>query len=351
MTILITGGAGFIGSNFVRHALSRSTQDAQEQVIILDKLTYAGNTESLADSLHTSGRTVELICGDIGDTGKVSELLLHYKPRAIINFAAESHVDKSIQAPEEFIQTNIVGTYRLLHMTYDWWAQQNNLFKQNFRFLHISTDEVYGSLADDELPFSETNRFAPNSPYSASKAASDHLVRAYYHTYGLPVLTINSSNNYGPYQFPEKLIPVMILNALAGKNLPVYGDGLHVRDWVHVTDHCQAILQVLAHGQIGETYNVGGNNPVRNIDVVTMICDILDEVKPRMDGVSYATLIQYVADRQGHDRRYSLDTRKINEELGWKPQYDFVTGLRQTVNWYLNNLDWVKGVTSGAYRD
>jgi dTDP-glucose 4,6-dehydratase len=348
LTILITGGAGFIGSNFVRHFLSCTAQDAQEQVIILDKLTYAGNTESLADCLHTSGRSVELICDDIGDTKKVPELLLQYKPRAIINFAAESHVDKSIQAPEEFIQTNIVGTYRLLHMAHDWWEQQNNMFKQDFRFLHISTDEVYGSLTEDELPFSETNRFAPNSPYSASKAASDHLVRAYYHTYGLPVLTINSSNNYGPYQFPEKLIPVMILNALSGKNLPVYGDGLNIRDWMHVTDHCQAISRVLAHGQVGETYNVGGNNCLKNIDVVTMICNILDEVKPRADGVSYTTLIKYVADRKGHDRRYSLDTTKISQELGWKPQYDFITGLRQTVNWYLNNPDWVKAAQDAS---
>lgn len=351
MTILVTGGAGFIGSNFIRHFLASAPVDAVEPVIILDKLTYAGNMESLADCLGGHARTVQFVHGDIGNPDLITALLQQHTPRAIINFAAESHVDRSIHAPEEFIQTNIVGTYRLLHMTQHWWAQQNEIFKTAFRFLHVSTDEVYGSLAEHAPPFCETSRYEPNSPYSASKAASDHLVRAYYHTYGLPVLTTNCSNNYGPYQFPEKLIPLMILNALNGKDLPVYGDGLNVRDWLYVTDHCQAILDILAHGKVGEVYTIGGGNEMKNIDVVTMICSFLDEMKPRENGLPYTSLIKYVDDRKGHDRRYAINNSKISTELGWKPRYDFASGLRQTVRWYLDNPQWVAGVTSGSYRE
>jgi len=345
MTILVTGGAGFIGSNFVIDWVANTT----EPVINLDKLTYAGNLENLAEiqdnPLHT------FVQGDIGDADLVNRLLKEHKPRAIINFAAESHVDRSISGPEDFIQTNIVGTFHLLEATRIYWNGLAEADKQSFRFLHISTDEVYGSLSSTDPAFSETNQYEPNSPYSASKAASDHLVRAYHHTYGIPVLTTNCSNNYGPYHFPEKLIPLIIVNALAGKSLPVYGDGQQIRDWLYVKDHCAAIRRVLEAGRLGETYNVGGWNEKANIDIVNNVCTLLDEMQPRDDSKSYAEQITYVKDRPGHDRRYAIDASKIERELGWKPVETFETGIRKTVEWYLANSVWVANVQSGSYRE
>jgi dTDP-glucose 4,6-dehydratase len=345
MSILVTGGAGFIGSNFVLDWLAGS----DEPVINLDALTYAGNLENLA-SLDGDPRHV-FVHGDIGDFELVSRLLAEHQPRAVVNFAAESHVDRSIHGPEDFIQTNIVGTFRLLEAVRECYGKLEKMAKNEFRFLHVSTDEVYGSLAKDDPAFSETHRYEPNSPYSASKAASDHLVRAYHHTYGLPVLTTNCSNNYGPYHFPEKLIPLVIHNALAGQPLPIYGDGQQIRDWLYVKDHCSAIRRVLEAGQVGETYNVGGWNEKPNLDVVRTLCSLLDELSPRADGRPYSEQITFVADRPGHDRRYAIDASKIERELGWKPAETFETGLRKTVRWYLDHPDWVTNVTSGAYRD
>ena len=402
MTILVTGGAGFIGANFVLDWLA----GCDEPVVNLDKLTYAGNPETLT-SLQGDKRHI-FVQGDIGDAALVSRLLAEHQPRAVVNFAAESHVDRSIHGPGEFIETNIMGTFRLLESVRGYWQQlprealdrfvprddgskalahgtsspviaseaqqssasvtageaqqssafviaseawQSSLTQQSFRFLHVSTDEVYGSLSKDDPAFAETNRYEPNSPYSASKAASDHLVRAWHHTYGLPVLTTNCSNNYGPYHFPEKLIPLMIVNALAGKALPVYGDGMQVRDWLYVKDHCSAIRTVLQGGRLGETYNVGGWNEKPNIEIVQTVCKLLDEMRPKADGSSYASQITYVTDRPGHDRRYAIDARKLEKELGWKPAETFDTGIRKTVEWYLANPDWVAHVQSGAYRD
>ncbi|HEY3048004.1 MAG TPA: dTDP-glucose 4,6-dehydratase [Polaromonas sp.] len=343
--IFVTGGAGFIGANFVLDWLAQT----DEAVVNIDNLTYAGNLENLA-SLHADKRHV-FIKGDIGDSSLMASLLATHQPRAVLNFAAESHVDRSIHGPEDFIQTNIVGTFRLLEEVRSYWSQLEGDAKQGFRFLHVSTDEVYGSLSKEDPAFTETRRYEPNSPYSASKAASDHLVRAYHHTYGLPVLTTNCSNNYGPYHFPEKLIPLMIVNALAGKPLPVYGDGMQVRDWLYVKDHCSAIRRVLETGQSGEVYNVGGWNEKPNIEIVHTICALLDELRPKVDGSSYKTQICYVKDRPGHDRRYAIDARKIECELGWKPLETFETGIRKTVKWYLANPDWVTHVQSGAYRE
>jgi dTDP-glucose 4,6-dehydratase len=343
--ILVTGGAGFIGANFVLDWLAQS----DEPVLNLDKRTYAGNLENLA-TLQGDPRHV-FVQGDIADSALLQRLLAEHQPRAVINFAAESHVDRSIHGPEDFIQTNIVGTFRLLEAVRAWWGGLDETRKSTFRFLHVSTDEVYGSLAPQEPAFTEQHRYEPNSPYSASKAASDHLVRAYRHTYGLPVLTTNCSNNYGPYHFPEKLIPLMIVNALAGKPLPVYGDGMQIRDWLYVRDHCSAIRRVLAAGQLGEVYNVGGWNEKPNIEIVQTLCALLDELRPRSDGKSYREQITYVKDRPGHDRRYAIDARKLEHYLGWKPAETFETGIRKTVLWYLEHQDWVAHVQSGAYRD
>jgi dTDP-glucose 4,6-dehydratase len=343
--ILVTGGAGFIGANFVLDWLAQS----DEALINLDKLTYAGNRENLA-ALADDPRHL-FVHGDIGDRDLTSRLFAQHQPRAIINFAAESHVDRSIHGPEDFIQTNIVGTFHLLEAVREYWSRLPDENRQAFRFLHVSTDEVYGSLTREEPAFSETHRYEPNSPYSASKAASDHLVRAYHHTYGLPVLTTNCSNNYGPYHFPEKLIPLMIVNALAGKPLPVYGDGQQIRDWLYVADHCSAIRRVLAAGRAGETYNIGGWNEMPNLDIVHTVCALLDELRPRADSKPYREQISYVTDRPGHDRRYAIDARKIEQEIGWKPAETFATGIRKTVLWYLANQDWVSHVQSGAYRD
>jgi dTDP-glucose 4,6-dehydratase len=345
MTILVTGGAGFIGANFVLDWLAAS----DEPVVNLDKLTYAGNPETLA-SLQGDARHL-LVQGDIGDSALVSRLLAEHRPRAVVNFAAESHVDRSIHGPGEFIQTNIVGTFNLLEAVRGFWGDLPETEKSAFRFLHVSTDEVYGSLAKGDPAFTETHRYEPNSPYSASKAASDHLVRAWHHTYGLPVLTTNCSNNYGPYHFPEKLIPLMIVNALAGKPLPVYGDGMQIRDWLYVKDHCSAIRRVLEAGRLGEVYNVGGWNEKPNIEIVQTICNLLDEMRPKADGGTYASQITYVTDRPGHDRRYAIDARKLEAELGWKPAETFETGIRKTVEWYLANPEWVQHVQSGAYRE
>lgn len=345
MTILVTGGAGFIGSNFVNDWLST----CDEPVVNLDQLTYAGNLENLA-KLQGDARHL-FVRGDIGDAQLVSRLLAEHEVRAVLNFAAESHVDRSIEGPGAFIQTNIVGTFHLLEAVRAYWVGLAEPERASFRFLHVSTDEVYGSLDKSAPAFSETHRYEPNSPYSASKAASDHLVRAYHHTYGLPVLTTNCSNNYGPYHFPEKLIPLVIHNALAGKPLPIYGDGQQIRDWLFVTDHCSAIRRVLAQGRVGETYNVGGWNEKANIDVVRTLCAMLDEALPRADGNGYATQITYVKDRPGHDRRYAIDATKIERELGWTPAETFESGIRKTVLWYLENQEWVRNVTSGAYRE
>ncbi|MDE2617221.1 MAG: dTDP-glucose 4,6-dehydratase [Burkholderiales bacterium] len=343
--ILVTGGAGFIGANFVLDWLAQT----DEPVLNLDKLTYAGNLENLA-TLQGDPRHV-FVRGDIADGALLQRLLAEHRPRAVLNFAAESHVDRSIHGPEDFIQTNIVGTFRLLEAVRAYWGSLEGEAKAAFRFLHVSTDEVYGSLAPAEPAFTEQHRYEPNSPYSASKAASDHLVRAYHHTYGLPVLTTNCSNNYGPFHFPEKLIPLMIVNALAGKPLPVYGDGMQIRDWLYVKDHCSAIRRVLAAGRLGEVYNVGGWNEKPNIEIVLTLCALLDELRPRPDGKSYREQISYVKDRPGHDRRYAIDARKLEQELGWKPAETFETGIRKTVLWYLDHQEWVAHVQSGAYRD
>jgi dTDP-glucose 4,6-dehydratase len=342
--ILVTGCAGFIGSNFVHTWLAQH----DEPVINLDKLTYAGNLDNLS-SIAKDPRHI-FVQGDIGDRALVDKLLAEHQPRAILNFAAESHVDRSIHGPGDFIQTNVVGTFNLLESVRAYWSALPAAQQAAFRFLHVSTDEVYGTLSPQDPPFAETNPFEPNSPYAASKASSDHLVRAWYHTYGLPVLTTNCSNNYGPFHFPEKLIPLVILNALAGKPLPIYGDGQQVRDWLFVTDHCHAIARVLEAGRVGETYNIGGWNEKANIDVVNTICARLDQLRPREDGKPYAEQITFVKDRPGHDRRYAIDARKIERELGWKPQETFETGIQKTVQWYLNHPEWVQGVTSGEYR-
>ncbi len=344
--ILVTGGAGFIGGNFVLDWLKDPHAEA---IINLDKLTYAGNLATL-DSLKNDSRHI-FVQGDIGNRALVVQLLKEYQPRAIVNFAAESHVDRSIHGPADFIDTNIVGSFHLLECAREYWNGLQDDAKRKFRFHHVSTDEVYGSLAPTDPAFSETHPYEPNSPYSASKAASDHLVRAWFHTYGLPVVTTNCSNNYGPYHFPEKLIPLVILNAINGKPLPIYGDGQQVRDWLYVGDHCAAIRKVLAHGKLGETYNIGGWNEKTNLTVVQTICHILDELKPRADGQSYVQQINFVKDRPGHDRRYAIDARKIERELGWRPAETFDTGIRKTVQWYLENPSWVEGVTSGSYRD
>ncbi|NUZ08209.1 dTDP-glucose 4,6-dehydratase [Piscinibacter koreensis] len=341
--LLITGAAGFIGGNFVHHWFSHH----DEPVVVLDKLTYAGNVRTI-EPLLAPGRC-ELVRGDVGDRALVDRLLAEHRPRAILHFAAESHVDRSIHGPDAFIQTNVVGSFNLLEATRAYWGALAPGEAEAFRFLHVSTDEVYGSLAETDPAFSETTPYAPNSPYSASKAASDHLVRAYHHTYGLPTLTTNCSNNYGPYHFPEKLIPLMILNALDGKPLPVYGDGLNVRDWLYVRDHCEAIRQVLARGRVGEVYNVGGKNEIRNIDVVTTICRQLDALRPRASG-RYEDLITYVKDRPGHDRRYAIDPSKIEREIGWQPTETFASGVEKTVRWYLDNGAWIDGIRTGAYR-
>ncbi|WP_341928514.1 dTDP-glucose 4,6-dehydratase [Methyloversatilis discipulorum] len=344
MTILVTGGAGFIGSNFVLDWLAGS----DEPVVNLDALTYAGNRANLA-SLDGDGRHI-FVHGDICDRDLIDRLLAQHRPRAIVHFAAESHVDRSIHGPGEFMRTNVTGTFTLLEAARGYWGALEGDDKTAFRFHHVSTDEVYGSLKPTDPPFAETNAYEPNSPYSASKAASDHLVRAWHHTYGLPVVTTNCSNNYGPYHFPEKLIPLIIVNALAGKPLPVYGDGQQVRDWLYVKDHCAAIREVLARGRLGETYNIGGWNEKPNIDIVRTVCALLDEMKPDAAG-PYERLITYVKDRPGHDRRYAIDARKIERELGWKPAETFDTGIRKTVRWYLDNQPWVQDVLSGGYRD
>ncbi len=345
MTILITGGAGFIGSNFVLDWLAQS----DETVVNLDKLTYAGNRQNLA-SLDGDPRHL-LVRGDIGDAPLLASLFAAHQFRAVMHFAAESHVDRSIHGPGEFIQTNIVGTFTLLEAVRAHLAALGQAQRSSFRFLHVSTDEVYGSLAAGDAPFTEMHRYEPNSPYSASKAASDHLVRAYHHTYGVPVVTTNCSNNYGPFHFPEKLIPLCILNALGGKPLPVYGDGRQIRDWLYVKDHCAAIRCVLDVGRPGETYNIGGWNEKANLDVVNTLCTMLDQLAPRAGGGSYAQQITFVADRPGHDRRYAIDARKIERELGWRPLETFESGIAKTVAWYLANGEWLRNVTSGAYRD
>jgi len=345
MTILVTGAAGFIGSNFVLDWLSQST----EEVVSIDLLTYAGNLENLSslnqNPLH------HFVKGNIGDRDLVLTLLKKHDIKAVIHFAAESHVDRSIRGPGNFIETNIVGTYHLLESVRSYWNDLDEVFKKVFRFLHVSTDEVYGSLNDKAPAFNENHPYEPNSPYSASKAASDHLVRAWFHTYGLPVLTTNCSNNYGPYHFPEKLIPLCILNALKGKPLPIYGDGKQIRDWLYVKDHCSAIREVLSEGKIGETYNVGGWNEKTNLEVVETLCAILDELKPKSDGKSYADQITFVKDRPGHDRRYAINASKLERDLGWKPQETFATGLRKTVLWYLEHETWVNHVVSGEYQN
>ena len=344
--ILVTGGAGFIGGNFVLDWLKEPNS---EGIINLDKLTYAGNLATLA-SLKDDPRHL-FVHGDIGDKELVKRLLSEHKPRAIVNFAAESHVDRSIHGPAEFVQTNIVGTFNLLECAREYWNNLDVDKKAQFRFHHVSTDEVYGSLSAQDPAFTESHPYEPNSPYSASKAASDHLVRAWFHTYGFPAVTTNCSNNYGPYHFPEKLIPLVILNALNSKPLPIYGDGQQVRDWLYVGDHCSAIREVLANGRLGETYNIGGWNEKANLDVVKTICSILNELKPRIDGKSYAEQITFVKDRPGHDRRYAIDASKVERELGWRPAETFDTGIRKTVQWYLDNPEWIEGVVSGSYRD
>ena len=345
MTILVTGGAGFIGSNFVLDWLA----GCDEAVVNLDALTYAGNLHNL-NSLRGDARHV-FVHGDIGDAALLTRLLAEHRPRAVLHFAAESHVDRSIHGPGAFVQTNIVGTFHLLESVRAYWSALEPAAQAAFRMLHVSTDEVFGSLAKDAPAFTETHPYEPNSPYSASKAASDHLVRAYHHTYGLPVLTTNCSNNYGPLHFPEKLIPLMIVNAQAGKPLPVYGDGQQIRDWLYVKDHCSAIRRVLAQGRVGETYNIGGWNEMPNLDIVHTVCALLDELQPRADGASYRTQISFVTDRPGHDRRYAIDASKLHRELGWRPAETFASGIRKTVQWYLDNPDWVAQVQSGAYRE
>lgn len=344
MSIIVTGAAGFIGSNFVLNWLNSNN----EKVIALDKLTYAGNLENLK-SVESNSNYV-FVHGDIGDSKLLAKLLQKHQPRAILNFAAESHVDRSIHGPDDFMQTNIIGTYRLLEEARSFFNTLSEDAKKQFRFLHVSTDEVYGTLSSSDPAFKETNQYEPNSPYSASKAASDHLVRAWQHTYGLPVLTTNCSNNYGPYHFPEKLIPLCILKALQGQSLPIYGDGQQIRDWLYVVDHCIGIATVLEKGVVGETYNIGGWNEKANLEVVYTLCNLLDELKPREDGKSYKEQITFVKDRPGHDRRYAIDATKISNELGWKPEETFETGIRKTVQWYLDNQDWVANVQSGEYQ-
>ncbi|CAN7748736.1 dTDP-glucose 4,6-dehydratase [Caballeronia sp. LjRoot31] len=341
--ILVTGGAGFIGGNFILDWL----QSSDETVVNVDKLTYAGNLSTL-DSLRGNSSHI-FVRADICDRAAIDALLAEHKPRAVLHFAAESHVDRSIHGPADFVQTNVIGTFTLLEATRGYWSALPDQLKNAFRFLHVSTDEVYGSLSSTDPQFSETTAYAPNSPYSATKAGSDHLVRAYHHTYGLPVLTTNCSNNYGPYQFPEKLVPLMINNAIAGKALPVYGDGGNVRDWLYVGDHCNAIREVLLHGKPGETYNVGGWNEKTNLEVVHTLCDLLDHLKPRTSG-SYREQITYVKDRPGHDRRYAIDARKLEQLFGWRPTDTFETGMKKTVRWYLNNQVWSDDVASGEYR-
>jgi len=343
--IFVTGGAGFIGANFVLDWVATTG----ESVVNIDKLTYAGNLENLA-SLQGNIRH-QLVQADIADSALMGQLLAKYQPRAVLNFAAESHVDRSIHGPEDFIQTNVVGTFRLLEAVRAYWSALPSDAQSDFRFLHVSTDEVYGSLGADDPAFTETHNYEPNSPYSASKAASDHLVRAWHHTYGLPVLTTHCSNNYGPLHFPEKFIPLMIVNALAGKPLPIYGDGQQVRDWLYVRDHCSAIRKVLSGSRIGQTYNIGGGNEKTNMDIAHSVCGLLDELQPRGDGRSYAEQITFVKDRPGHDRRYAIDARKLERELGWKPAESFDTGIRKTVQWYLDHPQWVAHVQSGSYRD
>jgi dTDP-glucose 4,6-dehydratase len=344
MALLITGGAGFIGANFIIDQL----RAAEELVINLDKLTYAGNLDNLA--AVADRQNYIFVHGDIADTTLLTALLDQHQPRAIINFAAESHVDRSIQGPADFVDTNVTGTFKLLDAAYTFWQKLTGEDKAQFRFLHVSTDEVYGSLGPLDPPFSETSPYQPNSPYSASKAAADHLVRAYFHTYNLPVLTTNCSNNYGPFQFPEKLIPLVIYNALKGSPLPIYGDGLQVRDWLYVGDHCSAIRRVLAAGEVGGVYNIGGLNEKTNIQIVHTLCDLLDTLQPKSNGVSYRNQITYVQDRPGHDRRYAIDAGKITRLLKWQPEETFDTGIQKTVGWYLSNEVWVANVTSGNYR-
>ncbi len=344
--ILVTGGAGFVGGNFVLDWLSNP---AAKGVVNLDKLTYAGNMTRL-QSLETDTRHI-FVRGDISDSDLVLSLLKKYQICAVVHFAAESHVDRSIHGPSEFIQTNVLGTFNLLEAVRAYWTELPENLKQAFRFLHVSTDEVYGSLSQSDPAFSETNSYEPNSPYSASKAASNHLVRAWHHTYSLPVLTVNCSNSYGSYHFPEKLIPLVIINALADKPLPIYGDGQQIRDWLYVKDQCSAIRLVLERGSLGETYNVGGCNEKTNLDVVQIICGILDQLKPRADGLKYASQITYVQDRPGHDRRYAIDATKLKKELGWEPLETFETGIWKTVQWYLDNQDWVKNILNDSYRD
>ncbi len=348
-TVLVTGGAGFIGANFVLDWI----QSGLGKVINLDKLTYAGNLENLADIADSPAHV--FVHGDIGDRALLAKLLAEHKPRAVINFAAESHVDRSIHGPEDFIQTNVVGTFHLLEEVRAYWNTLVADYPEEkttpqFRFLHVSTDEVYGTLGPNDPAFTETTPYAPNSPYSASKAASDHLVRAYHHTYGLPALTTNCSNNYGPYHFPEKLIPLCLLNALSGKPLPIYGDGQQIRDWLYVKDHCSAIRRVLDAGTLGETYNVGGWNEKTNLDVIKTLCSILNELKPRADGKGYEEQICFVKDRPGHDRRYAIDASKLEQDLGWKPAETFETGIRKTISWYLQHQAWVDHAASGEYR-
>lgn len=343
--IFVTGGAGFIGSNFILSWIN----EMNEKVINVDKLTYAGNLHNLEEI--KSHDMYKFYKCDIGDKESIIKLLKKYKPRAIVNFAAESHVDRSIANPDEFIKTNILGTFNLLNSSLAHWQSLDNVEKNNFRFLHVSTDEVYGSLLKDESPFTELNQYKPNSPYSASKASSDHLVRSYFHTYGLPTLTTNCSNNYGPFHFPEKLIPLSINNAINKKNIPIYGDGQQVRDWLYVDDHCNAIRFVLKDGRPGEVYNIGGKNEIKNLDVVTDICEILDQLIPKCDKTSYKEQIIFVKDRKGHDIRYAIDSSKIRNELCWTPKYTFKTGILKTVNWYIDNQSWVKNVTSGKYKD
>ncbi len=342
MTILVTGGAGFIGANFVRTSL-----DVYDETIVnLDKLTYAGNLESLQSVSQNDRHIFEK--GDITDVALIDSLLRKYRPRAIVNFAAESHVDRSILGPEAFIETNIVGTFRLLEASRRYWTEMEAEKQATFRYLQVSTDEVYGSLSPNDAAFSETNKYEPNSPYSASKASSDHLVRSYQHTYGLPTLTTNCSNNYGPFQFPEKLIPLIIHNALDEKPLPIYGDGQQIRDWLYVEDHCDAIRSVLANGRVGETYNVGGESEMTNLDVVSIVCEILDRLRPRDKG-KYFDLVTYVTDRPGHDRRYAVDISKIKSDLGWTPAESFETGIEKTVRWYLDHQTWIEHIKSGEY--
>ena len=346
--IIVTGGAGFIGSNFILDILNSSSSNIPDHIINLDSLTYAGNLENL-ESLKGNPRYA-FIKGSITNKNLVTSIFNEHQPRAIIHFAAESHVDRSVQDSSDFIETNITGTYTLLESAREYFDNLNQEDKAQFRFLHVSTDEIYGNLGKNEAPFSEKNKYEPNNPYSASKASGNHLVRAWHHTYNLPTLITNCSNNYGPYQFPEKLIPLCIFNALANKTIPIYGDGEQIRDWLFVKDHCKAIQSVLIHGKLGETYNVGGLNEKTNLEVVTYICHILDELKPRAKNISYANQIQFVEDRPGHDRRYAIDASKIHNQLNWKPEVSFESGIRQTVAWYLDHQDWVKHIVSGEYQ-